>query len=204
METKKPNSNFKTDASFWEQLWRTNQTGWDMGMVSPPIKAYIDTVKNKNLRILIPGCGNTYEAEYLLQNGFINVTVVDISSTLTEKLKRKFADSLNQSIQIICSDFFDLKGEYDLILEQTFFCTLPLELRSEYVAKMYELLSPGGELVGLLFNKKFETEGPPFGGTAEEYKKLFNPLFTFKTFDACYNSHPARSGVELFIHLVKK
>jgi hypothetical protein len=48
--------------------------------VSPPIKAYIDTLKNKDIAILIPGCGNTYEAAYLLlEQGFTNVTVIDIA-----------------------------------------------------------------------------------------------------------------------------
>ena len=46
------------------------QLGWDLGEVSPPIKSYIDTLEDKNIRILIPGCGNTYEAEYLLEQGF--------------------------------------------------------------------------------------------------------------------------------------
>jgi hypothetical protein len=27
----------------------------------------IDTIQNKDLAVLIPGCGNTYEAEYLLE-----------------------------------------------------------------------------------------------------------------------------------------
>jgi hypothetical protein len=29
-----------------------------------PIKNYIDTLKDKDIAILIPGCGNTYEAAY--------------------------------------------------------------------------------------------------------------------------------------------
>jgi hypothetical protein len=48
---------------------RSNETGWDLGQVSPPLKAYIDQLTDKNLRILIPGCGNSYEAEYLLEKG---------------------------------------------------------------------------------------------------------------------------------------
>jgi 16S rRNA A1518/A1519 N6-dimethyltransferase RsmA/KsgA/DIM1 with predicted DNA glycosylase/AP lyase activity len=52
---------------------------------------------------LIPGCGNTYEAEYLLQEGFTNITVIDIAPTLVESLKQKFAD--NSSIKIIQADF---------------------------------------------------------------------------------------------------
>lgn len=57
------------DEFYWNTRYQTNDIGWDIGSVSPPIKAYIDQLTNKQLRILIPGCGNTYEAEYLLQQG---------------------------------------------------------------------------------------------------------------------------------------
>ena len=30
------------EKEFWENLWEVNDTGWDLGTVSPPIKAYID------------------------------------------------------------------------------------------------------------------------------------------------------------------
>ena len=65
--------------TYWSNRYDTDDTGWDLGQVSPPIKAYLDQLENKNLRILIPGCGNTYEAEYLLQSGFTNITVIDIA-----------------------------------------------------------------------------------------------------------------------------
>jgi len=103
--------------NFWNEQYKANNTAWDLGQVSPPIKAYIDQLSNKDLRILIPGCGNSYEAEYLMEKGFTNVTVIDIAPELVERLKSKFRSNLN--IRIILGDFFTLKGEYDLILEQT-------------------------------------------------------------------------------------
>ena len=48
--------------TFWNNQYNANTTNWDLGEVSPPLKEYIDQLTNKNLRILIPGCGNTYEA----------------------------------------------------------------------------------------------------------------------------------------------
>lgn len=190
------------DKDFWNERWKTNDTGWDMGFVSPPLKEYMDQLSDKTVSILIPGCGNTYEAEYLLEKGFTNVTVVDISPALTDVLKEKFKAHTDR-LHIICADFFELNGQYDLILEQTFFCALNPELRAPYVAKMYELLSPGGKLAGLLFNTKFEKDGPPFGGSKEEYEQLFADKFQFKTMDTCYNSHPKRAGTELFINFIK-
>lgn len=92
------------DQTYWDNQYKANTTGWDLGTVSLPIKSYIDTLKDKNTRILIPGCGNTYEAVYLLEQGFTNVTVIDIAPTLVQNLKTKFKD--NPNINILLGDFF--------------------------------------------------------------------------------------------------
>jgi hypothetical protein len=183
--------------SYWNKQYESNTIGWDLGEVSPPIKAYIDQLTNKNLSILIPGCGNTYEADYLLQQNFTNVTVIDIAPTLVEKLKMKYA--ANPNIHIILGDFFAHQGKYDLIIEQTFFCALNPSLRESYVNKMSELLAPNGKLMGVLFDRTFELEGPPFGGFQVEYKKLFQTNFDFIHFMPCYNSYHKRANTELFI-----
>jgi SAM-dependent methyltransferase len=187
---------------FWDNQYKSETTNWDLGEVSPPLKNYFDQLRNKDIHILIPGCGNTYEAEYLISLGFSNITLIDISPTLVEKLKLKFKD--NPSIKIILGDFFNLEGEYDLIIEQTFFCAISPTLRDKYVNKMHDLLSENGKLVGLLFDRIFDFDGPPFGGTKNEYISLFENKFILKTFDKCYNSFFKRDGTELFIILIKK
>jgi len=188
--------------SYWDKQYESNSTGWDLGEVSPPIKTYIDQLTNKNLSILIPGCGNTYEADYLLQQNFTNVTVIDIAPTLVEKLKTKYA--ANSNINIILGDFFAHEGQYDLIIEQTFFCALNPFLRESYVKKTSDLLAPKGKLMGVLFDRTFEKEGPPFGGNQEEYKKMFESNFYFIHFMPCYNSYHKRANTELFVLLKKK
>lgn len=72
---------------FWSARYEEETTGWDLGQVSPPLKKYFDQLENKNLRILIPGCGNGYEAEYLFRLGFMNVHVVDLSEHPLNNLK---------------------------------------------------------------------------------------------------------------------
>ena len=189
------------DQEYWDIQYKTNATGWDLGKVSPPIKIYIDTLKDKNISILIPGCGNSYEAEHLLNQGFTNVTVMDIAPTLIENLQKKFEN--NSNITILLSDFFEHQGVYDLIMEQTFFCALPPTMRQKYVSKMHQLLSNKGKLVGLLFNKTFEA-GPPFGGSQSEYEELFKNHFEFLQMDLCQNSIKPRANSELFIEFQKK
>ena len=70
----------KFDKNYWESKYHENKTGWDIGTPSTPIKTYIDQIKNKNLKILVPGAGNGYEVEYLHLNGFNNVYVIDIAA----------------------------------------------------------------------------------------------------------------------------
>jgi SAM-dependent methyltransferase len=190
------------NADFWNQRYLTQDTRWDLGACSPPLKAYFDQLENKAISVLIPGAGNAYEGKYLNQLGFQSITILDIAHTVVERLKEELSDQ--PSIRIIESDFFKQDGQYDLIIEQTFFCALDPQLRNDYVKHMHDLLKPEGKLVGLLFNKDFNQPFPPFGGSEVEYRSLFSPWFTIDIMEACYNSHPARQGNELFIQLVKK
>lgn len=188
------------DQDYWDAQYKANATGWDLGLVSPPIKAYIDTLKDKDIAILIPGCGNTYEAEYLLEQGFTNVTVIDIAPTLVKIIEEKFISNTN--IQVLLGDFFSHKGEYDLIIEQTFFCALPPVMRQKYVWKMHELLAKNGKISGLLFNRTFEVS-PPFGGSQEEYSSLFKNAFEFIKLEKSDNSIAPRRNSELFFEFKK-
>ncbi|MCG9790908.1 methyltransferase domain-containing protein [Flavobacterium algicola] len=186
---------------YWDTLYKTNHIGWDLGCVSPPIQTFIDNLANKQQAILIPGCGNSYEAEYLLIQGFTNVTVIDFAPRLITHLQHKFNG--NPNINIILGDFFEHVGKYDVILEQTFFCALSPKLRQKYVWKMHQLLSDGGILAGLLFDRKFEIN-PPFGGSKKEYRLLFKNEFEFITFETATNSVMPRAGAELAICFKKK
>lgn len=179
---------------YWSKRYQQNETGWDIGYGSTPLVEYLQSLKDKSISILIPGCGNAYEAEWLLQHGFTNVTVLDISLVLTAALTDRFKD---EPINIVTGDFFAHEGQYDLIIEQTFFCAIDPSLRSNYVAHMHKLLKPTGKLVGVLFNRSFEG-GPPFSGSKEEYELLFNKHLHIKKMELCYNSIPPRQGAELF------
>lgn len=190
-----------TESGYWDNRYQNNETGWDMQQVSPPLKSYIDTLENKDLKILIPGCGNAYEAEYLLRKGFKNVTLIDFSAVVTKKLKEKYK---NDSIKVVNENFFDHQGKYDLILEQTFFCALPPFQREDYVKKCYQLLNDGGKIAGVFFNKKFAPSEPPFIATDEEYRKYFTPSFTFLKYESCTNSIESRMGYEVIFEFEKK
>jgi len=187
---------------YWESRYQEAAIGWDIGKVSPPIKSYIDQLGNKDLKILIPGGGNSYEAEYLWSQGFRNVFVNDLAERPLLNLKER-VPHFPQS-NLLLKDFFEIDRQFDLILEQTFFCALTPDRRPEYVQEMNELLLPDGKLAGLLFNTSFQKEGPPYGGNTEEYLDLFKDNFLIKTHETCYNSILPRQGNELFFIFIKK
>ncbi len=186
--------------NYWETRWQNNQTGWDIGYPSTPLKAYFEQIENKDLSILIPGCGNAYEGEYLVNNGFNNVTLLDISDTAVAHIKERIPTIADL---VLHKNFFDHQAQYDLIIEQTFFCALNPELRKAYTEQMHSLLKNGGKLVGILFDDKLNEDHPPFGGSLQEYKPLFSELFEINVMERCKNSIQPRQGREVFINLTK-
>ncbi|RTY86775.1 methyltransferase domain-containing protein [Flavobacterium sp. GT3R68] len=192
----------KLNSDYWEERYQNNETGWNVGEITLPLKEYIDQINDKAIRILIPGAGNGYELEYLIQKGFENSYVVDFATTPLENIQKRLPN-LDRG-HLIQSDFFDLEGQYDLILEQTFFCAIDPELRKSYVQKIKSLLKPTGKLAGLLFQFPLTEVGPPFGGSIEEYKNLFKNDFTIKTIETAYNSIKPRKENELFFIFEKK
>jgi len=192
------------DTSFWNLRYQNNQTGWDLGEASEPIKKWFDNQENKKINILIPGAGKGHEVKYGFEKGFENIFYMDFSSRAGNLFKEtcpKFPKD-----QILIGDFFYLKKPlfFDVVIEQTFFCAINPALRPNYVEKTYEILKENGKIIGLLINKEFDTNGPPFGGTDKEYKELFKRKFRLEIFEKSLFSCLPRKEYEFWIGFIKK
>ena len=186
----------------WDQIYKKGQLVWDIGYVSTPLKEYFDQIANKSIKILIPGAGNAYEAEYLNKNGFPNVFILDYSSESIKSFKKRYPEF--PSTHLIQEDFFEHQGQYDLIVEQTFFSSILRGQRNAYADKIYGLLKPNGKFVGLLFTHEFDFQGPPFGGNENLYREIFSPLLDIITMEIAHNSIKPRKERELFFIMQKK
>ncbi|MEO5584343.1 MAG: SAM-dependent methyltransferase [Flavobacteriales bacterium] len=189
------------NADFWIERYATGDTRWDLGAVSTPLKDYFDQLTDKDLRILIPGGGRSYEAEYLHRLGFKEVFALDLAEAPFEDLLRRCPDFPRE--HLIIGDFFQHEGQYDRIIEQTFFCALDPQLRPKYVERTHDLLVPGGTLTGVLFDDPLNTDHPPYGGNAEEYRRHFGQRFQELSLASCYNSIAPRAGRELWLKATK-
>ncbi|GGG56124.1 methyltransferase domain-containing protein [Hymenobacter glacieicola] len=193
------------DAAYWQQRYLTGQTGWDAGSITPPLLDYFRQLGLPDeRRILIPGAGRAYEAEYLHRQGWRKVWVADVAAAPLRDFQQRVPDF--PAAHLLQQDFFALKPTppFDLLVEQTFFCALEPSQRPQYAQQCAQLLRPGGTLMGLLFDTEFSQLGPPFGGSREEYRSYFAPYFDFVHFETATNSLPPRRGRELFICLKKK
>ncbi|MEX1131880.1 MAG: Rho-binding antiterminator [Flavobacteriales bacterium] len=190
------------DRNYWETRYHAEETGWDLGGPSTPLKEYLDQLTDKDLRILIPGGGRAWEAEYAYRQGFHNVFVIDLTDAPFKDLMERCPDFPKE--HLIVGDFFAHADQYDRILEQTFFCALDPALRERYVAHMKTLLSPGGKLVGVLFNDTLNADRPPFGGFKADHEPIFRKHFDNVSMEPCHNSIKPRASRELWLSAVKE
>jgi len=188
--------------SDWEARYQAGTSGWDIGRVSTPLKTYFDQLSDQSQKILIPGGGNGYEAAYLFKKKFKNTFLLDIAASPLRNFKSKLPEFPESNL--ICENFFDHRGSYDLIVEQTFFCAIDPKHRAAYAKKAHQLLKTNGKLVGLLWSVPMNHDHPPFGGNKAEYHQYFDPYFNYLHFEPAANSIPERAGRELFLCAKKK
>ena len=190
------------NADYWNERYLHHDTPWDIGSVSPPLQHFFEQLPDKNMRILIPGAGHAHEVGYLFQQGFTEVYVCDWAHQALQEFLNDYPDFPQD--HLLEEDFFKLKGQYDLIVEQTFFCALLPKQRPDYARKMHTLLFPDGCLMGLLFAEEFPFEGPPFGGTKAAYLSYFEPFFQVQRMEIAPDSIRPRAGREFFFLLKKE
>ncbi len=183
--------------AYWSDKYVKNYVNWDIGYAAPPICEYIDQLTDKSLKILIPGSGNSHEAEYLFKKGFENIYILEFVEAAVQNFLERVPEFPKSNIFL--QNFFEHEGQYDLIIEQTFFCSLVPNQRTDYIDKIHQLLRKNGKLVGLLFDIDFNSPKPPFGGDKAIYTELFNEKFQIATLETAFNSIKPRRNNELFI-----
>ena len=188
-------------ASYWDNRYKEELTGWDIGYHNPIHTDFIEKNYPKDAYILEPGAGSAYEVEYLWEKGYKNVYACDYALDVKEKFLKRVPNFPPE--QYISGDFFALEKQFDVVLEQTFFCAIDPTLRAQYVEHMHSILKPYGKIYGVLFEME-KPEGPPFGGNTNEYNRLFTDKFEISKMKQSTESIPQRMGSELIVELIKK
>ena len=185
----------------WDKLYIDNKTGWDLGEPTAVFTNIAKEIRPGNLCIL--GCGYGYDAIMFSQNGF-NVTAVDFAPTPIKYINEK-ATELSLDIITIQENIFSLSprldNHFDYIIEQTCFCAIDPQKRIVYHDLVYNLLKPGGSIIGLWFpiGKALSEGGPPFSVSEKEVKLLFDNGWDMEKEEFPNNSAVSRLGKEKLI-----
>jgi len=126
--------------------------------------------------VLVPGCGLGHDASQVRSIARTEVLGLDVAEEAIEQAKLLYH---GRGLAWAVGDLFEWPGSYDLVLEHTCFCAIPIERRADYVAAMARLIPAGGHLLGIFFlNPDHEgEEGPPFGVTFRELEEFFEEDF---------------------------
>lgn len=191
-------------AEFWDQRYEQNSIPWDLDEPNP---VFVRLSKEFSPgKLVIPGAGRGHEAIQFAQRGF-SVTAIDFSPRAVDHLTQQ-AGELHLEIETWLGDLFDLPekffGRFDYVLEQTCYCAIDPDKRSDYEQTAWDLLRPKGELFGLWFplNKPRKAGGPPWGVQVENVKKQFR---RWKIREAGFppDSLPSRRGNEYYFRFQK-
>jgi len=179
-------------ASFWNERFERGFTPWDQAGVQPAFEAF--AAAHPGRAVLIPGCGNAWEAGWLADRGY-EVRAIDFAAAAVASARAALGE--RRAALVEEADFFAWRPPFtpDWIFERAFLCALPKALRHRYAARTAELLPPGGLLAGFFFLGDTPS-GPPFGIERGELDALLTPHFDLIDDQPVEGSIPVFSGRE--------
>lgn len=194
-----------SSASFWEEIYRSGSTGWDLGMPTPVFKRLAESSQFPPGKMLVICAGRGYDARMFARLGF-QVTAVDFADEAVKEMQSLIEADL--PMEVIQADLFDLptfmKEEFEYILEYTCFCAIDPQRRAEYIESISSLLKPGGYYIALAFPIGQRTGGPPFVVAPDELVDSLNDRgFELITREVPDDSVPGREGIEELLILKK-
>ncbi|MBI2503457.1 MAG: methyltransferase domain-containing protein [Candidatus Latescibacteria bacterium] len=189
------------EPAYWQAVYEEGNPGWDKGEPAPPLARVLGQVE-PGLAVLVPGCGFGHEALLLARQGY-RVTAVDFAPAAIAGLRER-AGTL--PLTALERDLFSLgeefSGVFDLVVEHTCFCAIPMAMRDEYARVMAGVLGEGGQFLGLFYETDHQP-GPPFKTTREDIERHFSPLFEILHLSRPLDSFAGREDKE-WLALMRK
>jgi SAM-dependent methyltransferase len=196
------------DKEWWEKLYQSRRTPWDLGKPAPPLLTYLKSpYAVPPGRMAVVGCGHGHDCMPFLAKGF-EVTGIDFAPSAIQSTFQKFHQAGVSGTRgfLLDRDVFEIHeydGYYDYVLEHCFFLAIDPSRRRTYVMTVADLLKPGGKLIGLWWIVESKA-GPPFTLTRDDIYALFDKQFTIDIAYAPNDSVASRRNSELFTVMTKR
>ena len=182
------NSIDEQDPSGWfEPLYaaasgNTAQVPWAKNQAHPYLQQWLQEYlpETEGKSALVVGCGLGDDAELLASMGY-HVTAFDISPTAIAWCKQRFPES---QVNYLVADLFDLdpawQHKFDFVFECRTVQALPLEVRSQVIEIISNLVAKNGTLLVVTRHREDNTipEGPPWALSSAELAQFIESGLT--------------------------
>jgi predicted TPR repeat methyltransferase len=197
----------------WEDVWsrkKSDQVSWYQDYPKTSIEMILSTNPSNNARIIDVGSGDSNLVSELLDLGFKNITVLDISATALEKAKERLGKRAEMVKWTECDiRRFDTNDRYDIWHDRALlhFLTSEDDLKN-YVELTRKHVMKGGFLI----LSAFSTNGPMMCSgldakqfSEESMKELFSNGFDhIKSFEEKHTTPFGASQIFIWTVFRKK
>ena len=196
----------------WESIYQTkkpNEVSWYQDKPNTSLKLIAGTDLDKNAGIIDVGAGDSKLVDNLLDIGFRNITVLDVSSTALEKAKKRLGNRAD-AVKWIVSDLreFETSDRYDIWHDRA---VLHFLTREEDINKYVEVVRRLLKTNGYLILSTFSENGPKrcSGLDIKQYsedsiKELFSDFKHLKSFEEEHLTPWGASQIFMYIIFRKK
>lgn len=143
----------------WENVYskeQPTQVSWYEPMPEVSLNLIKGFQLEKDAAIIDIGGGDSFLAEFLVSEGYTDITVVDISSNAIERAKHRMCEKADQVTWIVAdASEFKSDRQYDLWHDRaTFhFLTDPTK-KEDYLQTLKKSVKPGGYVILATFSEK--------------------------------------------------
>lgn len=173
------------DTKHWEDVWtrkKSNEVSWYQEHPKTSIDLILSTNPSKDARIIDVGGGDSKLVDILLDLGFKNITVLDISAKALQRAKERLGKRAEMVKWIECDvREFDTDNRYDIWHDRALLHFLTSEEDLENYTKLTRKHVKEG---GCMILSTFSTNGPMMCSgldtkqfSEESMKKLFSEGF---------------------------
>lgn len=108
------------EPAYWDQRYRQDPGPFDWYQKYPTLAPLLDLYLRRSHRLLLVGCGNSALGESMVDDGYVDVVNIDISSVVIETMQKKYHDKPGlKYIQMDVRDMSDFaSSSFDAVVDK--------------------------------------------------------------------------------------
>lgn len=141
----------------WENIYNTKDTqqvSWYQKVPETSLKLIDQLHTSKSDKIIEVGCGDSYLGDHLLQKGYTDITLLDISHSALNAIKKRLSN-VPSRISYVCSDILNFEPQHKFTLwhdRAVFHFLTEKKDQEKYIDKAASCIISGGHLIVATFS----------------------------------------------------